>query len=592
MDQLKTLLRQLVKHRFWIVVAVAAILPLGLYFGLSGSLNADTDKKKNDILAAKKEVDGYTSGTIPNSQHLEIVAEKTAVLKGEVDKTWKTLYDRQAPLMVWPETVQDKFPVWGRTWPKDVDNNLVQEAINEFVNAFPAEVDRVYASFKPFDFTEGTGIVTAPPKAELLRAPEFDYKKQPTLKEIWDAQQRLWLQSSLLDVVAKVNKDADDWDSATIKQVTLLDVASITAQDQPSATSKDSKLAKSAEIVSADAPPPPSTTGGGGGGGSAPGGSADMMSRMGSMSTMMGGTAAPTADVYMVEAPGGQYTLFPVSIGVLMEQSKIQEFLAALQNSPMVIQVKELDIQRPTSRVQKPSKNAQNDFANMAGMGGRFGMGGRGPTVFNPQIMSSMGAGSYMDQMSRNRMSGPPAGSMTAPYGTMRGMAGMRNQPVKEVRKGVDVRDRKAAEKEKKAAEVAKAEADAAAGKAEPALPYYDIVQVTIYGEARFYTKPPEPEPSASDSAKADAPKADAADAAPDRAKAEDAATPKADAQEGGKVDKAEPADDKPAADDKAMDDKAETPKADAPKIDDDAPDAKPKAPADAPKATAEPSRK
>ncbi len=482
MDQLKTILRQLLKQRFWIAVGVAALLPLGAYFAAAGSLNADTDKKIGEIVGEHKKVLGFLSAPVPNNQHLEIIAEKAAVLKGEVDKTWRTLYDRQAPLMTWPETVADKFPAWGRAWPKDVDNNLVQEGISEYVNALPSEVDKVYATFHPFDFKEGTGIVTAPLKEDLLRTPEFDFKNPPTLKQIWDIQQRLWLQRSLLEVVAEVNNKAKDWDSAPIKQITLLDVASITAQDQPSATSKDSKLNKSEDIRSDSAPPVVDASKSATGTGS-----------MGMSTSTSGeaGTPGSIEEFYSIAAPGGQFQLYPVAIGVLMDQARIQEFLAALQASPVVVQVKDLNVQRPTSHVQKPAKDAENNFANMAGLDGvRGSYGTSRAMIFNPQMSPGSYSGSSVRSMTIAQP--PPYGS-----GTMFS-AGKTDTPRKPERKGVDLRGLDA-DKDKKAEALAQKDAEANA-KAEPPDPYYDVVHVTIYGLARFYNKPPDPPAATSDS--------------------------------------------------------------------------------------------
>ena len=51
---------------------------------------------------------------------------------------------------------------------------------------------------------------------------------------IWAGQERLWIQRTLLEVVAQVNKKAKDWDSAIIKQINLMEVGNPVAQDQRS----------------------------------------------------------------------------------------------------------------------------------------------------------------------------------------------------------------------------------------------------------------------------------------------------------------------------------------------------------------------
>ena len=41
---------------------------------------------------------------------------------------------------------------------------------------------------------------------------------------------------------------------------------------------------------------------------------------------------------------------------VLIDQDHVQDLLVELENSPMSIQVKDFELQRPTARVTKPEK--------------------------------------------------------------------------------------------------------------------------------------------------------------------------------------------------------------------------------------------
>ncbi len=87
-------------------------------------------------------------------------------------------------------------------------------------------------SFHPFDPTEGTGHRGRAPPAVLLKPAPFTIENPPELGKVWAAQERLWVQRTLLQVVAQVNKNAKDWDSAIIKQINMLEVGSTAAQDQ------------------------------------------------------------------------------------------------------------------------------------------------------------------------------------------------------------------------------------------------------------------------------------------------------------------------------------------------------------------------
>ena len=74
--------------------------------------------------------------------------------------------------------------------------------------------------------------MAAPPEAILLKPAPFTIENPPELGKVWAAQERLWVQRTLLQVIAEVNKNAKDWDAAIIKQINNLEVGNPAAQDQ------------------------------------------------------------------------------------------------------------------------------------------------------------------------------------------------------------------------------------------------------------------------------------------------------------------------------------------------------------------------
>ncbi len=200
-----------------------------------------------------------------------------------------------------------------------------------------------------------------------------------------------------------------------------------------------------------------------------------------------GAVAGATESIFFVKPANdkGQYKILPIMISVLVDQDHIQDFLVELENSPMSIQVMDFELQRPASRVVKPEKGT---MASLSGygesmMGGmmRSQMGRMSPMAGYGGMMASYG--SMMSRMSRQ-------------YGMMGGMGG---GPAAPARKGTDKRSTNRGEVRKeatKAVETAKA----------PSLfdPYFDIVEVKVYGQARFYNPPPadaEVEPSLGETA-------------------------------------------------------------------------------------------
>ncbi len=498
MEQVKEFLRQVIKYRFWISIGVASLFALIAYLVGSSPVRAKARDEEKKITAALTEVKQYTSTAIPTAAYKPIVEEKTQIVGKDVNTAWKTLYDRQAPLLTWPETVQERFRKWGRQWPKEEDPGRVNLAIVDYIEAYKDYVAMVYKTFKPFDYETGQGIVAAPPQDALLRPSVFQIEKMPSLGKIWSAQERLWMQRTVLEVVAEVNKNSKNWDDAIIKQIEVLEVGNPRAQDQRS-VAKGEQLEPAADIFApgeeeaAQAASGGAGTTAGGAGGSAAAIANQMMGGlkgrgegMGGMGMMMGGsgggaTGKEAETVYYVKYDNdkGQYKILPILITVLIDQDHIQDFLVELENSPMSIQVMDIELNRPEARVAKPEKGdvvagviGAGMMGSMAGMmsrmrGGEAGSMARGMSAFGGMM------GAMQGQM-----------AMAARMGRMGGM-GMGTGTASK-RKGTDVRNEKRAEKRKekeKAIEQVKG----------PSLfdPHFDIVQVTVYGQARFFNPPP-----------------------------------------------------------------------------------------------------
>ena len=534
MDQVKEFLRQVVKYRFWISIAVATLFAGGAYVLGSGPIQKNTEDTTAKINSAAKDVQNYTSSSVPTADFEPVVAQKTEVLTKDVDVAWKELYERQAPLLTWPESVASRFQKWGRKWPEEADASGVQLAIIDYVYAYPAYVKTVFETFKPFNYETGEGIVASAPSEMLLRPTTFDLNKRaPKLNEVWSSQERLWVQRTVLEVVNNVNRNATDWESAYLKEIKALEVGNIIAQDQKS-LAKGDVLEAADPIVAPDEPEEDAE--GGGDMGSGSGGSMMMSAMMGSamgsgsggmLGSGMGGMGGVqvSQDVLFLKPEGTtQYKILPIMITVLIDQDHVQDLLVELENSPMTIEVKEPEIRRPQSRVIKPEKGVPP----MGFGGGMMGMMGGG--MMGRDMMMGGGAMGYggMNSMMMNNMMMPGMmggrGGMDMMNGMMGGMGGMGAAAQK---KGEDKRsfDRAKSREE----ELKKIETITGKSLFDP---YFNIVELTVYGQARFYNEPPPPEaaeptsPGDAEAAPGDQP-AEAAAAAPGDQPAE-ATTPAA----------------------------------------------------------------
>ncbi len=557
-DQVKQALRWTVKNRFWLILGLSALLPIIGYAVGSGPIKDATAKEVTAIKGADGDVGKYTAGGIPNQQWKPLVDEKKEVLTRDVTKAWTRLYDVQAPLLKWPDAVEARFHEWGRKWPENVDLGAVQKAIGDYVDAYDKAVEETYKKVNPWDYESGTGVVVVPDKMTLLRPSIFDPAAPPPLGKVWSAQERLWIQGTLLDALARINGKAKGWDSAVVRQVNLLEVGSPLAQDQRSLV-EGKTVEPAAEIVSPGAAAAPAAE---------PAGPAGMDPRM-----MMGGPpgqAGANEDVYHLKNDSTQFTVVPVSMTVLVDQNRLQEFLVGLENSPMAIQILEFEMVKPTNPITKPEKGVPPAGSSMMGGSMMAGMMMDPARMAGRMMMPGSAAGRDGAMMDPARMAGRMMpGMMSSPDMARGGTA----------KKGIDVRtqDREKARKEKEAKRKA-------LGRAVDT--YYDLVEVTVYGQARFYNPPPappaeaaspgdatadatKPDAAKADEAKKDEPKADEAKKDADAAKKDEikkdeakAGEPKADEaskKEETKKEEAKPAE-APA--------KAEAPKADEPKGD------------------------
>ncbi len=477
METAKEVVRQIIKYRFWISVGVAALFGLIAYAVGSGPVRDQFKKEADTIKAAENGVKQYKDASTPTKDYEPIVVEKTGVLTHDVNAAWRTLYNRQAPLLTWPETVQERFSKWGRKWPEDVDSSRVQLAQFDYIKAYPDYVDMVYKTFKPFDYRTGEGIVVAAPKEVLLRPAVFADERFPGLGKIWAAQERLWIQHTLLEVIAQVNKNAKDWDSAIVREILTMEVGTPVAQDQRS-VAKNEELQEAPNILAPGETEETAETA------AAPSGNspmAGMMSRMMARGGMMGGGgggggAQDSQTISYVKGESdGQFKKLPIMISVLVDQDRVQDLLVEMENSPMSIQVMDFELQRPAAKITKPEKGA----AQSGGYGGE--MGGMGMMSQMMRMRGMTGYGGMMGGGQGQMMMQGMMGRM----GRMGGMAPLA------ARKGTDVRKVNRAEDRKKQEE--------AASKAKgPSFfdPYFDIVQVTVYGQARFFVPPPPPDPA------------------------------------------------------------------------------------------------
>ena len=506
----KEILRWLVQNRFWIALFIAALLPVIGYFVTAGSVKSETESKTAEIKGAKDGAQSYASGTVPNGQYGEYTQTKIELIEDDVDEAHGRLYERQAPLLDWPDRVAPQLTAWGRDIPEDVPPNELLSIAYEYSQDYEDYAKEVFETVDPWDPVTGEGIVVTPPMEALLQTVTFDINDLPSITKIWQYQENLWVRRSILEVIAQVNQKAGatDWESAPIKNLLTLEVGNSVAVDHRTAAEgyelkEPPEVTKGGQSLEPAAPAAGDAGGMGGMMGGQMGGREMGMAGMGEYGEMMGsagmmggmGTRKGGGPVKFLQEEGVElFRDYPAVVSVLIDQNSIQNFLVEFENSPMSMRVLEANWTRPKSRVQPPVKG--QGFAGYAGMGG-FGMGAGGGVLG----MMGMGMGEYGGMMDMGMMGGQMGGMMggrggmmggMGEYGMMGGMGMMgmgggmsRNQPRSKVRRELSKDQGGTGEEEQEVEKVTIYD------------PYYNVVELQVYVQARFYYPPAPEEPTA-----------------------------------------------------------------------------------------------
>ena len=237
------------------------------------------------------------------------------------------------------------------------------------------------------------------PRGRAAPAGQFADEQLPDLGKVWAAQERLWIQRTVLDVIAQVNKNAKNWDSAIVKQIDgprsrQPHGSGPAFARQCRGTQEGGRDPGSRSGVRAKRPRRRRCRWREGWGGGRP---RSMMGGMGGRAagTMSGGVAGQRRfgakyddTIYYITPPNdkNQYKILPILVTVLIDQDHVQDFLVELENSPMSIQVMDFELARPTSRVTKPEKGVMPAGGGMMGMMGGMemmrGMMGAGQSAY------------------------------------------------------------------------------------------------------------------------------------------------------------------------------------------------------------------
>lgn len=372
-DNVKPVLAIFAKYHFWMLAVLAPLVLLPLLFSSNTRLQAEIKSTQGQIRSrfdALRQVQGVSPH--PNQGWSKDIDEGAKLIRLETLAEWKAFWDSQAFLRQWPKELGDDFLAAIKDLkPGDkLDRNMLQRyqnRIQEIVKKLPA---RLGAD----DLMEGGGDARPQPagrqagqakrkslcqwaagdQGRLLNS--FTWRELPSTVRVVLAQEELWVQGVLCDIIAAANAKATGAHDVPIPSVDELAVGYPAAEEKPGGMGS-SRILMPSQPAAADG-----ATQGAGGDLSKPshprfGGQGEDRSRR-QQGEQTGSQDDPLREWIYVDFSGKPLSaaelgtlpaaqmvhLMPFVMKLVINEQKLDAFLVSLATAPLPIDVRQVRI--------------------------------------------------------------------------------------------------------------------------------------------------------------------------------------------------------------------------------------------------------
>ena len=203
-------LQPLIKHRYWICFALATIFVITAWFLASGQLAAEIDARTASV---KGSFDKSGQGKDqPNQKWVEDAKKKNEADSKAYKSAATALRERQISARQWPELIRDEMK--GIAYQEQIQNQLTRE---KWAANYRDEVESLLDIVKPW--RDGKGLVVVDSNRITHRPYNTWRTKNPQSREIWDAQEDIWLLRSLLTSIATANGTAERITESAVREI-------------------------------------------------------------------------------------------------------------------------------------------------------------------------------------------------------------------------------------------------------------------------------------------------------------------------------------------------------------------------------------
>lgn len=426
-DNVRPYLDAVVKHHFWLLLAIVPLVVLPMVFGARGRLATEIDAARGQVesrLSAIKSVAGIQPH--PNEAWSGELDKATRRVKRDTLTEWQRFWASQQPLRVWPASLGPDFVQRvaalkpGGKLPRPLLERY-QNGVRAIVRTLPARmgalemmVDAEAAAMgqppmiepglargRPGVPEKPAALVQWNPADQQRLYASFNWEKAPSTVQVLLAQEELWVYGLLADAIARVNKPAAGAYNAVVPAVETILVGYPAAEDDPGASRGNRialPLAAGAQPGMGEFAPPPDMMASpdgssgpvrpphprfGGGVGAMPGAPMDAPPPEASASPddllrnwiYVDFTGKPLTAAELAASPDAQLVhLVPFMLRAVVDERKLDALLVDLATAPVPIDVRQVRINAAASAAMGPPGGfgaGPSEFGGQAPAGSR-----------------------------------------------------------------------------------------------------------------------------------------------------------------------------------------------------------------------------
>lgn len=215
-------LQPVIKHHFWILLAVALLVPVIGWWSASSKLAAEIDDRTKTLDST---FSGIPSGSgSPNQSWVDAVAARNQVREQKNRIEQARLWNMQKQRFVWPVDIREDMqdcPFHGRI--EGSSFGRAARVPDLYRDDYDLEIQKLWQIPDPLRLTpDQMGIVGKVefPITAIPRIPRRQWDQvPPSWEEIWDAQEDIWLMTDLLLAIDQLNQGANSIGDANIRRI-------------------------------------------------------------------------------------------------------------------------------------------------------------------------------------------------------------------------------------------------------------------------------------------------------------------------------------------------------------------------------------